>query len=444
MRTDEVANEATSNSRSASSQAMVSFRTALTMVGTAVGIFFVGVYSANAVAPGTRGGHTRTALTVAGTLVGLPASTRPHLTFIFSKVGSPPCVVAVGSENVRYAVSSGAFNAEVDIERCAPTLFDGADATVTVEVRDSSATGTVLVTAPATAINPVPYARYADHYGTPDCPVGYERNPASPSGRVYCRRALTAGLYDEVVRVGSGPTAFWIDRYETMVCDSRDGACTALINVRSETDLASRGLPRNGQWAGQNPPLFAISVAASNPPARWVTWYQAEEICRASGKRLPTGGEWLTASRGTGGSTGDLGCQISAGEPRDISAGAACVSDWGVQDMVGNLWEWTADWEAAPGDTNPVLYDQPQTPDAGVADPWPQRSLYGDDRTTNITSYAATQYGGNGSVLRGMQSAPIRGGGWSSGARGGKFAMDLNYAPSFWSPDLGFRCMIPR
>lgn len=403
-------------------------------------VVMAAAFIGNKLANAEVGGRVRDSLTVSGTLEttdGRPVSPTPRLDFVFRKAGAMECTTVARS--VEYQGTR--FQAEIPIDAgVCRGFFDGADVTVEVRVNGMS------IGAPR-PVNGVPYAHYASvagQYGTPDCPVGYEENPASPSGRTYCRRALTSGNYDEVVRVGTGSTAFWIDRYEAMICDSRDGACTALLNVRSESDLASRGLPRNGQWVGQTPPLFAISIAASNPPARWVTWFQAEELCRASGKRLPTGGEWLTAARGTGGTTGDVGCQISATDPRDITTGAACASDWGAQDMVGNLWEWTAEWYAAPGDTNPVLYDQPPTPDAGVMDPWSQRSLYGDDRTTNITSSAGTRFGGGGNVLRGLPSAPIRGGGWGAGARGGKFAMDLNYGPSFWSPDIGFRCVIPR
>lgn len=110
--------------------------------------------------------------------------------------------------------------------------------------------------------------------------------------------------------------------------------------------------------------------------------------------------------------------------------------------MIGSAWEWTDEWMAAVGDGSTALLDQPVTPASGAMDPWPDRAAYNDDRTWNIQSSVATRV--NGAVLRGMPSAAIRGGGYSVGSRAGVFAVALNYGPSFWSQDTGFRCVISR
>lgn len=458
MRTDGSTNEATSNGRPMPTRATVSLRTAVAMVGSAVGIFFMGVYAANAVVPGTRGGHTRTALTVAGTLTGLSANTLPHLTFTFSKMGAPPCVVPVEAQNVRYTAVSGAFNAEVDIERCAPTLFDGADTTVMVEVRDGSAMGTVLVTAPATAINPVPYARYADHYGTPDCPVGYERVTDAvfftpESDRRLCQKSRMDGamrvVYDEVVRVGTGASAFWIDRYEASVWRSRD-ATRGVLDSPTTPFGAGVGAdyPRVFSVNGSGPiseQFFAVSRAEVRPSAN-LTWFQASEACAASGKRLPTGDEWLRAARNA---QDVVQCQLDAVGPRPTGAAGPCVSGWGVQDMIGNLSEWTAEWYAGPAIPGPVYNDAGQVVDAAlVVDveieraPWPEGAdMYSLDTTINVASASITADGG---ASQGAPSGATRGGNYRSGPRGGRHHLDLAGAPSYASSRIGFRCVIPR
>src|SRR5688572_3332461 len=68
----------------------------------------------------------------------------------------------------------------------------------------------------------VPFARFADHAGAPECPAGYVRQTAGTSkDHVICEMGK-----DEIVRVGTGPSVFWIDRYESSVWSNRDGSGT--------------------------------------------------------------------------------------------------------------------------------------------------------------------------------------------------------------------------
>jgi hypothetical protein len=64
-------------------------------------------------------------------------------------------------------------------------------------------------------VSPVPYAKYADTVGERDCPNGY----AVESG--VCKRGG-----DEMVKVGRGMSAFWIDRYEMSVWSNAEGTGT--------------------------------------------------------------------------------------------------------------------------------------------------------------------------------------------------------------------------
>jgi formylglycine-generating enzyme required for sulfatase activity len=159
-------------------------------------------------------------------------------------------------------------------------------------------------------------------------------------------------------------------------------------------------------------------------PARCITWFQANQACLLSGKRLLTNDEWQGAAAGTPDpGAADDGASTCVTAPPDGAAGVAdtgsragCRSAWGAFDMVGNVSEWVGGWA---------------------------------DRSLSCTSWPATLggdlscFGGPGSTIGDTLNLPgalVRGGGSSDGTQAGVFAVDAGTNPALKSGTIGFRC----
>jgi len=167
--------------------------------------------------------------------------------------------------------------------------------------------------------------------------------------------------------------------------------------------------PPDGNWTA---PLYSASIAGVLPTA-CITWFQAEQACALSGKRLIRNDEWQRAAAGTpdpGGSAGAMDCNTTAGAPVNTGSRANCKSSWGAFDMVGNVDELVADWLPAPTAC-------------------PGWGRFSDDFM--CLAGASTTIG---------PTALIRGGNFSHGTGAGVFAVNGSWPPTPDNFGAGFRC----
>jgi formylglycine-generating enzyme required for sulfatase activity len=148
--------------------------------------------------------------------------------------------------------------------------------------------------------------------------------------------------------------AFWIDKFE--VTNGQYNKCVDALKCLPITlkvhyiDSSNFGNPK-----------------FDNYPVVYTYWDDANKYCLWVGKRLPTEAEWEKAARGTDGRSYPWGNSFDGrrlnscdrnctdrGSNKNIDDGYAetapigsfpsGVSPYGVHDMVGNVWEWVADW----------------------------------------------------------------------------------------------------
>ncbi|HZU82749.1 MAG TPA: SUMF1/EgtB/PvdO family nonheme iron enzyme, partial [Polyangiaceae bacterium] len=194
-----------------------------------------------------------------------------------------------------------------------------------------------------------------------------------PGGSFYMGSDEGLALERPAHQVTLGP--FCIDRFEVTVAQykacSDQGRCK-----RAGTTNDWKGIGDKERRAFD--PLCNVRdpVARASHPVNCVDWEMADKFCRERGERLPTEAEWEFSARGPDGRKYPWG-DDDPGAGHLNACGRECVawglkngveeramydvddgfantapvgsfpkgaSRYGVQDVVGNVWEWVADW----------------------------------------------------------------------------------------------------
>jgi ergothioneine biosynthesis protein EgtB len=183
------------------------------------------------------------------------------------------------------------------------------------------------------------------------------------------------------------------------------------------------------RWRAENAvaaPLYWMPDAPDHP-VHGVSWYEADAFCRWAGARLPTEREWEWAATGPaadgaapatpwGGTAPDwrrCTCEARRGDPdrpngpggtAPVGAHPDGASPFGVEDMLGNVWEWTSStFSPYPG-----------------FDPWP------------YPGYSQAYFDGRHRVLKG--------GSWATRRWAMRTSFRNWYLPGIRQILAGFRC----
>ena len=140
---------------------------------------------------------------------------------------------------------------------------------------------------------------------------------------------------------------YFIDKYE-------------VTNAKYKEFVQATGHRLPDHWVTHN---NDIPKGEEDFPVVFVSWRDAHDYCEWAGKRLPTEFEWEKAARGTDGRVFPWGNEFDKnkgntpqyGHGRTMKVGSFenGKSPYGLYDMAGNVFEWTASWyKAYPGNTH--------------------------------------------------------------------------------------------
>jgi formylglycine-generating enzyme len=187
--------------------------------------------------------------------------------------------------------------------------------------------------------------------------------------------------------------SFWMASHEVTVAEfARFVAATGYKTDAEKFGWSGAFDMNDGQWkktqgATWRHPDGPDSVAGDNEPVCQVSWNDAAAFAKWAGKRLPTEAEWEYAARG-----GLVQKEYAWGD--QLRPNGKPIANWwqgsfpdrntnedgfikrapvksfppngyGLYDVVGNVWEWCADWYADDAYVQVRHDDDPKGPESG-------------------------------------------------------------------------------
>jgi formylglycine-generating enzyme required for sulfatase activity len=196
-----------------------------------------------------------------------------------------------------------------------------------------------------------------------------------------------------------------------MGCSSGDNECYADEKPAHHVTLTK------GFWIGQTEVTQEAyqRVIGSNPsnfhgdklPVEQVNWNESKAYCQAVNMRLPTEAEWEYAARGGNpsaryGSLDAIAWYDGNSGSKTHEVAQKQKNGYGLFDMLGNVWEWTADF-----------FDE---------------KYYASSPGSNPVGAASGQY------------RTLRGGSWYNNARGARVSPRNWCGPGVRNSNIGVRC----
>ena len=222
-----------------------------------------------------------------------------------------------------------------------------------------------------------------------------ERMVKDCQARRFGGRVCWEWFQDEAPRHKVVLDAFYLDRYEVTnhlfehFVHATGYQTTAEQVGKSKAWMEGRGLQEipGADWRHPEGNQTVFVSHRGDHPVVTVSWFDANAYCRWAGKRLPTEAEWEYAAR-AGTSTlywwgngppprrvvnladesakhlvGSIVAGYDDGYARSAPVGSFESNPWGLNDMLGNVAEWTADWYGDFYGTSPE--DNPKGPKDG-------------------------------------------------------------------------------